>query len=169
MATSKRKAAAKRAKAKKPARKSAKKPAKKPAKRGTANSARRAALKGARRRTAAKKQAPRKKPAPRQRPERALVAALVGEAAEAPRQADHEVAPGELEFENDDLAEAKEIFQHYDRDGSGTIERGEFGRLLDALGAGVSEEELAAGLAEVDKNHSGRISWGEFSAWWSSR
>jgi len=65
--------------------------------------------------------------------------------------------------------EVFEIFRTYDRDASGSIDRAEFARLLEALGMEVSEEELAIALDIVDANHSGRISWDEFKAWWSSR
>lgn len=130
---------------------------------------------GAKKRPAPKKKAPRRaarKPAAsarRKKPARPAPAPAPAEASLAPPRAP-EVMPGEGGDETGGaLAEAREVFNHYDRDGSGTIERGEFARLLEALGAGLSEEEMAAGLSEVDRNHSGRISWDEFSAWWSSR
>ncbi len=66
-------------------------------------------------------------------------------------------------------SELREIFGTYDRDGSGSIDRGELSRLLEALGAPPSEEELAVALEVVDANQSGKVSFGEFSAWWSSR
>lgn len=70
---------------------------------------------------------------------------------------------------SDERDEVFEIFRTYDRDASGSIDRSEFARLLEALGMEVGEEELAIALDVVDANHSGRISWDEFKAWWSSR
>lgn len=68
-----------------------------------------------------------------------------------------------------DSDEVFEIFRTYDRDASGSIDRGEFARLVEALGMEINEEELAVALDIVDANHSGRISWDEFKAWWASR
>ncbi|MEW5743445.1 MAG: EF-hand domain-containing protein, partial [Myxococcota bacterium] len=75
----------------------------------------------------------------------------------------------ELEDASEDSDEVFEIFRAYDRDASGSIDRSEFSRLLEALGMDVSEEELAIALDVVDANRSGRISWDEFKAWWASR
>lgn len=65
--------------------------------------------------------------------------------------------------------EVFEIFRTYDTNASGSIDRREFSRLVEALGMEVSEEELSAALEAVDANHSGRISWAEFRAWWAGR
>lgn len=73
------------------------------------------------------------------------------------------------ELEDEDHEETFEIFKTYDRDGSGSIDRGEFARLLEALGSTPTEDELAVALEVVDANHSGRISWDEFKAWWTNR
>lgn len=72
----------------------------------------------------------------------------------------------EDELEQDEVFE---IFKVYDTDGSGSIDRAEFSRLLEALGQTPSEEELAIALDVVDANHSGRISWAEFKTWWENR
>lgn len=73
--------------------------------------------------------------------------------------------------ERDDAAhdEVFEIFKTYDRDGSGSIDRGELARLLEALGQQPTDTELSIALDAVDANRSGKISWSEFKAWWSSR
>lgn len=77
---------------------------------------------------------------------------------------------GEADTTGDGAAsEVREIFRAYDRDGSGSIDRSEFSRLLEALGMTPDEEELAVALDVVDANHSGKISWPEFYAWWTSR
>jgi hypothetical protein len=65
--------------------------------------------------------------------------------------------------------EVFEIFKAYDRDGSGSIDRGELARLLEALGQQPTDVELSIALDAVDANRSGKISWREFKAWWSSR
>ncbi len=65
--------------------------------------------------------------------------------------------------------EVFEVFKSFDRDGSGSIDRNELSRLLEALGQEQPEEELAIALEVIDVNHSGRISWDEFKAWWSDR
>lgn len=72
--------------------------------------------------------------------------------------------------ENDtERDETFEVFKSFDRDGSGSIDRAELSRLLEALGQDLPEEELAIALDAIDLNHSGRISWDEFKAWWSAR
>jgi Ca2+-binding EF-hand superfamily protein len=65
--------------------------------------------------------------------------------------------------------EIRATFQHFDRDGSGTIEIAEFAALLGALGADCSAEEVAAGLEALDTNRNGRIDYDEFAAWWADR
>jgi EF-hand domain pair len=142
----------------------------KPKKKVTRAKAKKRAVKPTRRVARARK--PARKAVQKKRPARPAPARKrLPEAENAPAPAD-ELFPGDAEGadgEDDGAAERREVFNHYDRDGSGTIERGEFARLLEALGAELTEEQLAAGLAEVDRNHSGRISWGEFSAWWEAR
>jgi predicted acetyltransferase len=64
--------------------------------------------------------------------------------------------------------ETFEIFKSFDRDGSGSIDRMELARLLEALGQDLPEVELEVALEVIDSNHSGRISWDEFKAWWSA-
>ncbi|MDP3237891.1 MAG: EF-hand domain-containing protein [Myxococcales bacterium] len=73
------------------------------------------------------------------------------------------------ELDDDEHEEVFEIFKVYDRDGSGSIDRSEFARLLEALGMAPGEEELSIALDVVDANHSGKISWDEFQAWWTNR
>jgi Ca2+-binding EF-hand superfamily protein len=70
---------------------------------------------------------------------------------------------------SEELDEVREEFNHFDRDASGTIDARELARLMEALGAGLSEEELAAGVAALDLDKSGKISWDEFRVWWSTR
>lgn len=70
--------------------------------------------------------------------------------------------------ESDPYAEVREIFQHYDRKSSGTIEAREFARICEALGMEMEEHELKMALLDVDRDGDGRISWDEFLAWWRS-
>ncbi|AKQ67820.1 Ku domain protein [Myxococcus hansupus] len=65
--------------------------------------------------------------------------------------------------------EVLDIFQRYDRDRTGTIDRAEFARLLEALGQNISDEELEIAIDIVDTDRTGKISWNEFRAWWNSR
>ncbi len=62
--------------------------------------------------------------------------------------------------------ELRETFDAYDANSDGTISMIEFSRLLEALGAGMSDEEIRIGFAEIDTNHSGSIDFKEFVAWW---
>lgn len=99
-----------------------------------------------------KKAAPTKKPASKRRPPM------------------HEKVVHQELAENDSgRDETFEIFKSFDRDGSGSIDPAELSRLLEALGQDVNEEELAIALDSIDLNHSGKISWDEFKAWWSAR
>ncbi len=111
---------------------------------------------------AKKKKPTAKKPAPKKK---APVAKKKGTHRDSPMHT--QVAHPELDDE--DHEEVFEIFKVYDRDGSGSIDRGEFARLLEALGSAPSEEELSVALDVVDSNHSGKISWDEFKAWWTNR
>ncbi len=70
---------------------------------------------------------------------------------------------------DDDLEEIREIFSHYDHDGNGVIDAGEFRALLDALGADLSDDEIATGLRAVDENGNGQIEFDEFLEWWANQ
>ncbi|MFP2912896.1 EF-hand domain-containing protein, partial [Pyxidicoccus sp. 3LFB2] len=65
--------------------------------------------------------------------------------------------------------ELLDIFQRYDRNRTGSIERSEFARLLEALGQNVTDEELEIAVDTVDTERTGKISWKAFKAWWTSR
>ena len=79
------------------------------------------------------------------------------------------VSHPELSDGETDGDEVFEIFKSFDRDRSGSIDRAELARLLEALGQDLPEVELAVALEVIDVNHSGRISWDEFKSWWSAR
>ena len=65
--------------------------------------------------------------------------------------------------------ELLDIFQRYDRNRTGFIERSGFSRLLEALGQNISDEEFEIALDIVDTDRTGKVSWKEFKSWWTSR
>ena len=77
--------------------------------------------------------------------------------------------PTPAELTEDQLAELREVFSHYDKNNNGVMERGEFSALLDALDAGLTPEQVEAGLDALDENHNGTIEFDEFVAWWGDR
>ena len=58
-------------------------------------------------------------------------------------------------------------FQTTDRDGDGHVDVSEFGRLLDGLGLGYSDAQVAAAFESIDLNRSGLIDFDEFCRWWT--
>ncbi len=68
-----------------------------------------------------------------------------------------------------DASEIREIFNHFDKDGSGTIDARELLALLRALGMDPSADDLAMAAEALDSDHDGRIDFDEFFAWWSDR
>lgn len=62
--------------------------------------------------------------------------------------------------------ELEETFDHFDDDDNGSIDREEFGNLMDALGADMSDSELDFGFSVIDTDDNGTIDFGEFEEWW---
>lgn len=60
------------------------------------------------------------------------------------------------------IAEFKEAFQIFDKDGDGSITTKELGTVMRSLGQNPSEEELTSMIEEVDKDGSGTIDFKEF-------
>lgn len=123
---------------------------------------------------AAKKKAAKKKPVlkkmkPAAKPATKKAPATKKKRKGTPRNPPMHSKVSHPELEDEEHEEVFEIFKVYDRDGSGSIDRGEFARLLEALGQAPGEMELNIALDVVDANRSGKISWDEFKAWWSSR
>lgn len=68
---------------------------------------------------------------------------------------------------DDEIAEIREIYSHYDDNGNGVIEVGELAALLDALGAELTSGQLDAAMKSLDTDGSGKIEFDEFVAWWA--
>lgn len=62
--------------------------------------------------------------------------------------------------------ELQDTFEYNDLDGDGKIVQDEFVHMMEALGAGLSNEEARLGFAEIDTNDDGLIDFDEFVAWW---
>jgi Ca2+-binding EF-hand superfamily protein len=62
----------------------------------------------------------------------------------------------------------KDRFEGVDDDGNGAIDEAEFGRLLDALGAGYSDAQVHAAFTGIDRDSSGTIDLEEFRKWWTT-
>ncbi len=69
----------------------------------------------------------------------------------------------------EELRELREIFDHYDSDGNGVIDPGEFRALLAALDPDFTEEEIRLGLQALDIDGNGVIDREEFADWWANR
>ena len=63
---------------------------------------------------------------------------------------------------DEQVAEFKECFSLYDRDGDGTVDTQELGTVLRSLGHNPTEEELVQIITEVDDDRSGSIEFPEF-------
>ena len=62
----------------------------------------------------------------------------------------------------------KNIFNQFDKDMSGTIEKKELTTLCIALNDPLSPPELQDLFKQVDADNSGRITWQEFINYWES-
>ncbi|CAH1788768.1 unnamed protein product [Owenia fusiformis] len=56
----------------------------------------------------------------------------------------------------------REVFDMFDKDGSGFISSGELKAALEQMGHRPSDDDVQAMLIEVDADGSGTIDWGEF-------
>lgn len=62
------------------------------------------------------------------------------------------------------IAEYKEAFSLFDKDGDGTIDATELGTVMRSLGQNPTESELTDMINEIDIDHSGTIDFDEFKA-----
>lgn len=65
-------------------------------------------------------------------------------------------------------AEIAHLFLHYDQDGSGFIDEGEFAFLAFDLGAPLTEAEVSSAVKDIDTSGDGKISLAEFTAWFKA-
>lgn len=63
----------------------------------------------------------------------------------------------------------KKIFKHFDLDGFGTIEIGEFRKALETLGCTFATHEIDAIFRSFDKDSNGRLDYEEFSSMFAIR
>ncbi|PRP84008.1 hypothetical protein PROFUN_08605 [Planoprotostelium fungivorum] len=60
------------------------------------------------------------------------------------------------------------VFNKYDTDKTGTLDRKEFKELCYSSGHFLSDRELDSAIAVIDRSGDGKISYDEFVSWWSS-
>ena len=133
------------------------------AKRKTKPAQKKRPAKPAARKVAKKKPAPARRAAPKQAP------AKPPKRRGTPRKPPMVGTVTNPELGDEAHDEVFETFKAFDRDGSGSIDRAELARLLEALGQPIDDEELEIALEVIDANGSGRVSWSEFKAWWTDR
>jgi len=66
------------------------------------------------------------------------------------------------DLSQEQIAEFKEAFSLFDKDGDGTITTKELGTVMRSLGQNPTEAELTDMIAEVDQNGNGQIDFNEF-------
>lgn len=64
------------------------------------------------------------------------------------------------------IAEIKNEFEFFDRDGSGRIDIAEFIELLTVLAPKTKASHVEEGFKLIDKNNDGFIDFAEFLEWW---
>uniref|UniRef100_A0A7S0R0L7 EF-hand domain-containing protein n=1 Tax=Pyramimonas obovata TaxID=1411642 RepID=A0A7S0R0L7_9CHLO len=73
----------------------------------------------------------------------------------------------QLEPEEPDEAEVARQFGVLDVDGTGFINTSQLQQLMESLGIALNGAQLEQATMQLDKNNSGKISYGEFLLWWS--
>jgi calcium-binding protein CML len=71
-------------------------------------------------------------------------------------------AQGNKALNNEQIARLKEVFDHFDEDGSGSIDAGELRNVFLSMGADATEQEMEEMIASVDDDGSGQIEFNEF-------
>lgn len=69
----------------------------------------------------------------------------------------------------EELDKLKGVFDRFDKDRNGAIDRNEFADFLAAIGKQMSEEKIDEGFRDIDTDGSGVIEFSEFVDWWESR
>jgi calmodulin len=69
----------------------------------------------------------------------------------------------------DKIEEFKKTFQHYDKDGSGTIDPAEFTALVHSLGDKHSDSEIQGIIKKIDIDGSGHLDFTEFLTYMAFR
>lgn len=69
----------------------------------------------------------------------------------------------------EDLDRLKGVFDRFDKDHNGSIDRAEFGEFLAAIGKQMTAAQVAEGFAQIDRDGSGVIEFDEFVDWWEAR
>jgi Ca2+-binding EF-hand superfamily protein len=64
---------------------------------------------------------------------------------------------------------ARNVFNKFDEDNSGSISTAEFIGLIEFLGADFSDSEVAEAIKEIDQDESGLIDREEFVRWWTNQ
>jgi len=78
-----------------------------------------------------------------------------------------EAAEQPAEFDEPDEAEVARQFGNLDEEGTGYIVTAQLNLLMGGLGIQLNEAQLAQASIQLDKDSTGKISYGEFLLWWS--
>ncbi len=71
-------------------------------------------------------------------------------------------------MDEDQRAELRESFEHFDRNGDGQIDFAEFVELVRVMSGRAGQAELRIGFEETDEDGNGRIDFEEFCDWWQA-
>uniref|UniRef100_A0A1I8H0H6 Calmodulin n=1 Tax=Macrostomum lignano TaxID=282301 RepID=A0A1I8H0H6_9PLAT len=69
----------------------------------------------------------------------------------------------EFDLSEDEIAELREAFLLFDRDGGGTISANELGDVMRSLGQNPSEDEVQRLIRQVDVDGNGELDFAEFT------
>ena len=65
------------------------------------------------------------------------------------------------------IAKIRKIFDKYDKDGSGKMDKSEFRALNLKLGESLTDQEELDAFNSIDVDNSSRIDWKEFIKWYN--
>ena len=71
--------------------------------------------------------------------------------------------------DDEQVARIRVEFNHFDKDGNGSIDLIEFRKLMVALSADMPAAEVETGFDAIDEDENGFIDLEEFLAWWSNK